>query len=101
VGLRKLLTRQPAEDPLERLAELGREGEPEATLPRWPVAELTTQDEAAPLSLASVDKKPVDVFAAKTTKAVDPPRSRSGYVWRSQAGRESRSSAVDFANRTF
>jgi hypothetical protein len=66
-----------------------------------PFAGVTTQANAAPVSLASVDKKVVDVFAVESKKAVDPPRSRAGYVWVSQASRSRRAGWADFVNRTF
>jgi hypothetical protein len=100
MGLRRLLTRQPAEDPLERLAELGRETRSAAD-PTRPNVRLNAHADAAPISLASVEKKVIDVFAVKAKKAVDPPRSRSGYVWVSQASRSRRAAWADFANRTF
>jgi hypothetical protein len=102
-NFRRFLLGQPAaEDPLERLVELGRAEDPAATPhPTRQIAELKTQDEAAPLSLASVDKKVVDVFEVEAKRAVEAPRSRSGYVWVSQKSRSSRAGWADFVNRTF
>jgi hypothetical protein len=105
VGLRRLLNRRPAEveaeDPLERLAELGAE-DPEANPhPARQIAELATRDEAPPISLVGDGKKVVDVSAAESKKTPEPPRSRSGYVWMSQASRSRRAGWADFVNRTF
>jgi hypothetical protein len=55
VGLRKLLSRRPAEDPLEHFAELGRE---QAEHPPRQFPRATTESSAAPVSVAAVDKKP-------------------------------------------
>jgi hypothetical protein len=97
VGLRKLLTRQPAEDPLEHLAELGREAE--STAPSTGLfAQMTTEDEAAPLSSVALDKKVVEVFAAESKKRVERRRDPS-YVWRSQASRAGRASWADMPER--
>jgi hypothetical protein len=108
VGLRRLLNRQTAEDPLKRLAELGRE-ESSATgaYPARPFAEPATRDEAAPICLPPVGEKvglvsesAAEVSAAKSKKA-EPPRSRSGYVWVSQRSRAKRASWFDYTSQTF
>jgi hypothetical protein len=103
VGLRKLLARKQAEDPLERLAALGREHHP---TPQF--AELATRDEAAPIRVVSVDKKVGEVSVAESRpttpeskKAVEVPRSRSGYVWVSQRSRAKRAAWADFTDQTF
>jgi hypothetical protein len=56
MGLRRLLTRQPAEDPLERLAELGREtGSATSPLRTGLFAEQATR--AGP-AMSCVDRRP-------------------------------------------
>jgi hypothetical protein len=97
MGLRKLLTRQPAEDPLERLAELGRKVG--ATHPSRPFADATTQSEAAPKRGPSVDERVERSFVAESKERVEPSRSRSGYVWVSQASRSKRASWADMPER--
>jgi hypothetical protein len=97
VGLRKLLSRQPAEDPLERLAELGRET---AHHPAPAFAELATEGAAAPISPVSVDERVVEISVAKAKRA-ESPRSRSGYVWVSRASRSKRAAWADFVNQRF
>lgn len=95
MGLRRLLIRQPAEaeDPLERLAELGRaERLDEATPTRtWPKAQPIAQTGAQPLSVASVAKtEPVLVPVLEKKAHVPKPlatRRPPSYVWRSQQHR--------------
>jgi hypothetical protein len=74
------------------------------------IAELTTQDEALPISLVEDDKKVVagsvevprqERFTVESKKATAPPRSRSGYVWVSERSRGSRAGWADFVNRAF
>jgi hypothetical protein len=96
VGLRKLLARKPAEDPLKRLAELGREH----PTPRF--ADRATRDEAAPVRVASVDKTAAaESVVVEEKRAVEPPRSRSGYRWVSQRSREKRAAWAPFTDQTF
>jgi hypothetical protein len=93
MGLRRLLTRQPAADPLGRLAELGREASSTAGgYCTAPFAPLKTQDSAAHSCLSHVGKKVElasesagELSAAKSKKTFEVSRSRSGYVWVSQA----------------
>jgi hypothetical protein len=103
VGLRKLLARKPAEDPLKRLVELGREEL--ASSGRRPFAGVATRDEAAPICLSPVDEKvglvsePVaESFVAKSKRA-EPSRSRSGYVWISEKSRSKRAGWADMPER--
>jgi hypothetical protein len=87
VGLRRLLTRQPAkaEDPVERLAELGREQADHH--PTRPFAEPATQDAAAPIPAVAVEKKERPVFRRVGRRA-------PSYVWLSQRSREVRATSV-------
>jgi hypothetical protein len=97
VGLRKLLGRKPPKDPLEHLAEPGREtGGGYRT---GPFAPLKTQGEAPPVCVASVDKRVGPISVADSKRAVDPPRSRSGYIWRSEASRSKRAAWADMPER--
>jgi hypothetical protein len=99
VGLRKLLTRQPAEDPLERLAERGREPD-SAVTPSAAFADRATRDDAAPIYGAPTDKTAGSFFVAKSKKAVGPLGRRSGYVWISERSRSKRASWADFTDQT-
>jgi hypothetical protein len=81
-----------AEDPLERLAELGRET---AHRPAPPFAPLKLQSDAAPVRGASVDEKVVDLSVAKARRAGQPRRRPPSYVWRSQVSRAGRASWAD------
>lgn len=101
MGLRKLLSRQPAaaEDPLERLADLGRlEGEPSSPAtggyPSRQKAPAKPQDGTAGVSLVAVGKKaepvaePVPQISVAESKKAEPRRTPL-YIWRSQANRNS------------
>ena len=78
MGFRKLLARKPAEDPLERLAELGREhADPHHST--CPFPEQATTNAAALASPVAVEKKPVVRREVR----------RRSYVWLSQKTRES------------
>jgi hypothetical protein len=119
MGLRRLLTRQPAAEPptepLARLAEIGRAEDPpaqegdrasSAASPTGRLAPPTTQGDPVPISPVTVDKKVElvsesagQVAAAKSKRAVEPPRSRSGYVWRSQASRSKRAAWADMPEK--
>jgi hypothetical protein len=81
VGFRKLLSRQPAADPLEQFAEIRRKKEGTR-----PFAEPATQTAAAPVSAVAVDKKP----ALQRPEFRREGRRRS-YMWLSQRSREFRS----------
>jgi hypothetical protein len=98
VGLRKLLSRQPAEDPLERLAELGRETAHHPTTRHFP--RPARESDAAPVRVASVDEKVGDCSVVKAKRG-EPPRSRSGYRWLSQRSRESYAAWHDFVSTRF
>jgi hypothetical protein len=105
VGLRKLLARKPAEDPLKRLAELGRE------TGRYHPRQFrhgTGESDAAPSYLSPVDEKvglvsgpAARISTTKAKRAPEPPRSRSGYVWVSQRSRAKRAAWADFTDQTF
>jgi hypothetical protein len=119
VGLRRLLNRQTAAErpiePLTWLAELGRAEDPHersrATLTPTGVRQFrqpTRESDAAPARLVSVDEKvepaldSVGRFSvANSKRAVVLPRSRSGYVWVSQASRSKRAGWADFTGQTF
>lgn len=85
----------------------------ESTTPKEPRADPTRQKapptrerDAAPIRLPSVDKKlePVseaagEISTAKSKRAVESSRSRSGYVWVSQASRSKRASWADMPEK--
>jgi antitoxin (DNA-binding transcriptional repressor) of toxin-antitoxin stability system len=101
MGLRRLLTRQPAEDALERLAELGRETVTHSTRP---VAQLNGEAVAGRSCAVSVGEKPepvAEISPAKRRRTVESSRSRSGYRWLSQRSRESQASWHDFVSTRF
>jgi hypothetical protein len=102
VGLRKLLTRRPAEYPLERFVDLG--GAQADPHPIRQFAEMKTQAPAEPIRPVAFGKESSsesadDLAAAK--RRAEPPRSRSGYFWVSQRSRNRRTGWADFVNRTF
>jgi hypothetical protein len=108
-GFRKFLG-LPAKTPPSEPAELA----PADGCPPGPLAGPTTQGDAAPIRDVAVDKKvelvseqssrrredsKARVFVAKPKREVEPPRSRAGYVWRSQASREKRAAWADMPER--
>ena len=106
MGLRRLLNRQAAQDPLERLAELGRQTVSAATPTPRQKAPADARDCPPAVSGVAIDKKVElvsesagQVSEAKSKKAAEPPRSRSGYVWRSQASRSKRAAWADMPER--
>jgi hypothetical protein len=96
VGLRKLLARKPAEDPLERLAALGREEG--GTYPSRPFRHAIGESDPAPACVAPVDEKAGEISVGRAKKA-EPPRSRSGYCWVSQRSRSKRAGWADMPER--
>jgi hypothetical protein len=119
VGLRRLLNRQtaaePLTDPLTRLADLGRTEDPHERSRATPTPagvrqfrQSTRESDTAPARLVSVAEKvepaldSVGRFSvANSKRAVVLPRSRSGYVWVSQASRSKRAGWADFTGQTF
>jgi hypothetical protein len=106
MGLRKLLTRQPADpdqgrtkpfDPIERFRELGRTEDPVHPSRQFPGA--TTQSDAASVSAARVDEKAADFSGGISKKK--PSRSRSGYMWVSQRSRDSQATFKSFVDQRF
>lgn len=99
MGFRRLLNRAAKLEPTP--AELA-----ETPTPCAPFAQLPARAPAASLSLVETEKKveplpePVREISAADAKKAGA-RTRSGYVWRSQASRERRSEAMDFGNTTF
>ena len=80
MGLRRLLSRQPAEHPLERVVELGRtEGPLAAPTPVRPFADEATRDVAAPISVTPVVKKAAVVVMGEKSGPAD---GRNFDVWR-------------------
>jgi hypothetical protein len=80
VGLRKLLTRQPA-DPLKRLAELGREiATPTPTREK---AQPTREAIAAPTHAARLAPKAIPLSTAAREER-DVPDARNFAVWKRQ-----------------
>ncbi len=91
---------EPLEEPLERLAELGREAGSAAD-PTRQFAEPATQSAAAPIRDAAVVKKAGEFSVAKSKKRVESRRRAPSYVWVSQASRGKRAAWADFVNQSF
>jgi hypothetical protein len=90
VGLRKLLTRPPANDPLESLAELEEAGHHD---PTRQFAQPACESAAAFPSLVAVEKKP----ESESRRA----RGRPNYIWLSGKNRRARTEWADQLFRPF
>lgn len=92
MGLRRLLSRQPAEEaPLELLAELGVEVDPTA-----PNAQLNGTNRAAPTCPVVVEKKPPVGVGGFRREG-----HRPSYVWLSEKSRRGRTEWADQLFRPF
>jgi hypothetical protein len=95
MGLRRLLARKPAEVPLERLAELGREQA--ADHPTRPVAQPDNSERRAPVSLVAIEKKGAE-FGRPAFRREG---RRPNYVWLSEKSRRARTGWADQLFRPF
>jgi hypothetical protein len=101
MGFRKFLSRQPAEaeDPIARLAELGRRGDrPTAAPPSRPNAPLDREAAAVPVSAVSAVKKPAESSGRPVFRREG---RRPSYVWLSESSRQARSGWADVLSRPF
>ena len=85
MGLRRLLTGGPAENPIERLAELGRNLDP----PRQ-FRQLNAEEQVPAISAVAVEKRP-----ESGRPVIEQEGRRPNYVWLSERSRRARTDWAD------